>query len=65
MVAHTFNPSFRPAWSIKQVPGQPGLCSETLSQKPIPKAKTNNNKIKVTHVQEQEGKSFPECHDPP
>ena len=44
MVAHAFNPStreaeaggflsWRPAWSTKWVPGQPGLYRETLSQK--------------------------------
>jgi hypothetical protein len=58
-VAHTFNPSTweaeaeaeaggflssRPAWSTKQVPGQPELYRETLSQKN--KAKTKQNKTK-------------------
>ena len=48
MVAHAFNPSTeeakaegalssRPAWSTKQVPGQPRLHRETLSHK-----QTNN-----------------------
>jgi hypothetical protein len=43
-VAHTYNPSTweaeagrflssKPAWSTEQVPGQPGLHRETLSQK--------------------------------
>jgi hypothetical protein len=35
--------SSRPAWSIKQVPGQPGLYRETLSQK-NKKQKTKNKK---------------------
>jgi hypothetical protein len=49
-MAHTFNPSTqdtetgkslssRPAWSTKQVPGQQGLCRETLSQKHQNKSK--------------------------
>jgi hypothetical protein len=44
VVAHAFNPSTweakaggfpnsRPVWSTKLVPGQPGLCRETLSLK--------------------------------
>ena len=43
-MAHAFNPStreaeaggslsLRPAWATEQVPGQPGLHTETLSQK--------------------------------
>ena len=50
MVVHAFNPSTweaeagslssRPAWSKEQVPGQPELHKETLSQK------TTKNKTK-------------------
>jgi hypothetical protein len=40
MVVHTYNPSI---WEAKtggaQVPGQPGLCSEALSQNQTPKSK--------------------------
>jgi hypothetical protein len=50
VVAHTFNPSIwrlkqvdlpssKLAWSIEQVPGQPGLHRETLSQKTKTKTK--------------------------
>jgi hypothetical protein len=53
MVVHAFSPSTweaevggylssRPAWSTKRVPGQLGLCRETLSQKT---KKKNKKKI--------------------
>ena len=54
MTVYTFSPStqeteagrslcLRPAWSTKNVPGQPGLHRETLSQN---KTKQNNKKEK-------------------
>jgi hypothetical protein len=57
VVVHAFNPSIwewevgrflslRPAWSIKWVPGQPGLHRETLYQK-------NKNKIKKNQQQQK------------
>jgi hypothetical protein len=57
VVAHAFNPSTpeveagrflssRPAWSIKWVPGQPGLYRETLSQKTKQKNPKKKKKTK-------------------
>jgi hypothetical protein len=57
VVVHAFNPSTweaeageflssRPAWSIKWVPGQPGLYRETLSRKTKTKTKTKKKKNK-------------------
>jgi hypothetical protein len=54
VVLHAFNPStweaeaggflsLRPAWSTKQVPGQPGLHRETLSQNKTKQNKTKQN----------------------
>ena len=39
--------SLRPAWATGRVPGQPGLCRETLSQKQN-KAKQNKTKQNKT-----------------
>jgi hypothetical protein len=61
VVAHAFNPStreaeaggflsLRPAWSTKGVPGQPGLYSETLSQKTKTKTKNKTNKQKMLNM---------------
>jgi hypothetical protein len=60
VVAHTFNPktweaeaggflSWRPPWSTKCVPGQPGLHRETLSQKQKQK-QTNKQKTKTKNM---------------
>jgi hypothetical protein len=35
--------SLRPAWSIERIPGQPGLCRQTLSQK-------TKKKKDMTHI---------------
>ena len=56
VLAHVSNPSIqeagserslslRPAWTTEQVPGQPGLHKETLSQE---QNKTNKQKNKKT-----------------
>jgi hypothetical protein len=55
VVVHAFNPSTweaeacgflnsRPAWSIKSVPGQPGLYRETLSRKTKTKKRKKERK---------------------
>jgi hypothetical protein len=54
LAVHTFNPntgeaeaggflSLRPAWSTKQVPGQPGLYRETLSRNKQTNKQTNKH----------------------
>jgi hypothetical protein len=59
VVVHAFNPSTqeaeaggflssRPAWSTEQVPGQPGLHRETLSQKQQQQQQQKQNKTKKT-----------------
>jgi hypothetical protein len=59
-VAHAFDPSsqeaeagrslsLRPDWRAEEVPGQPGLHRETLSQKPKIKTTKQKTILKLLH----------------